>query len=67
VLATTLVEMLRARAILLPRLNTIERVCAEAVKRANRLIYKQLSSGLTADHLGRLDHLLTQKEGSSLT
>ena len=67
VLATTLVEMLRARAILLPRLNTIERVCAEAVTRANRLIYKQLSSGLTADQLGRLDHLLTHKEGGSLT
>jgi len=62
-----LVEMLRARAILLPRLNTIERVCAEAVTRANRLIYKQLSSGLTADQLGRLDHLLTHKEDSSLT
>ena len=42
VLATALVEMLRARAILLPRLNTIERVCAEAVTRANRLIYKRL-------------------------
>jgi len=59
VLATTLVEMFRARAILLPRLNTIERVCEKAVTRANRLIYKQLSSGLTADQLGRLDHLLT--------
>ena len=38
ILATTLVEMLRARTIILPRLNTIERVCAEAVTRANRLI-----------------------------
>ena len=66
VLATTLVEMLRTRAILLPRLNMSEQICAEAVTRANRLIYKQLRSGLTADQLGRLDHLLTHKEGGSV-
>jgi hypothetical protein len=59
--------MLRARSIILPRLNTIERVCAEAVTRANRLIYRELSNGLTADHLARLDNLLAHKEDSSLT
>ena len=39
VLASSLIEKLRQRAILLPRLNAIERVCAEAVTRANRQIY----------------------------
>lgn len=45
VLATRLVEMLRERRILLPVLSAVERVCAEAVTRANRRIYKQLTSG----------------------
>ena len=43
VLATALVEMLRERAILQPRLDVIEDVCAEAITRANRRIYKQLN------------------------
>jgi hypothetical protein len=67
VLATSLVEMLRGRAILLPRLNAIERVCAEAITRANRRIYKQLTDGLADVHRGRLDDLLKRKEGTTLT
>jgi TnpA family transposase len=67
VLATSLVEMLRERAILLPRLNAIERVCAEAVTRSNRQIYKHLTDGLTEAHRERLDNLLQRKEGSSMT
>ena len=45
VLATALIEKLRERAILLPRLNATERVCTEVITRANRRIYKQLKSG----------------------
>ncbi len=67
VLANQLVEKLRQRAILLPRLNAIERVCAEAITRANRRIYKQLTDGLTDIHRERLDQLLTRKEDSSMT
>jgi hypothetical protein len=67
VLATRLIEKLREQAILLPRLNVIERVCAEAVTRANRRIYKQLTDGLTEIHRQRLDELLVRKEGSTLT
>lgn len=67
VLATALIEKLRERAVLLPRLNAIERVCAEAVTRANRRIYKQLTGGLTEDHRNRLNELLGRKEGSTLT
>jgi hypothetical protein len=67
VLASSLIEKLRQRAILLPRLNAIERVCAEAVTRANRQIYKQLTDWLTEVHSHRLDELLARKEGSTLT
>jgi len=67
VLAASLIEKLRQRAILLLRLNAIERVCAEAITRANRRIYKQLTDGLTEVHRQRLDELLGRKEGSSLT
>lgn len=64
VLATSLIERLRERAILLPRLNAIERVCAEAVTRANRRIYNQLTDELTEVHRHRLDELLGRKEGA---
>jgi TnpA family transposase len=67
VLATALIDKLRERAILLPRLNAIERVCAEAVTRANRRIYNQLTDGLTEVHRHHLDELLGRKEGSALT
>lgn len=67
VLATALIEKLRERAILLPRLNAIERVCAEAVTRANRRIYKLLTGELTEVHRHHLDELLGRKEESSLT
>ncbi len=66
VLATRLVEMLRERRILLPALNAVERVCAEAITRANRRIYKQLTDGLTEAHRGRLDQLLVRKQDSSM-
>ncbi len=67
VLATRLVEMLRERRILLPALNAVERVCAEAVTRANRRIYKQLTNGLTEAHRGRLDRLLVRRQDSNMT
>ena len=67
VLATQLVEMLRERRILLPALNAVERVCAEAITRANRRIYKQLTDGLTEAHRGRLDQLLVRRQDSNMT
>ena len=57
VLATALIEKLRERAVLVPRLNAIERVRAEAVTRANRRIYKQLTEELTEVNRHRLDEL----------
>jgi TnpA family transposase len=67
VLAMRLVEMLRERRILLPVLNAVERVCAEAITRANRRIYKQLTDGLTEAHRGRLDQLLVRRHDSITT
>ncbi len=67
VLATALVEMLLERAILQPRLDVIEDICAEAITRANRHIYKQLDRGLTELHRERLDRLLLRRAEGSLT
>lgn len=53
VLAVSLVEMLREIAILLPRLNVIEDICAEAQTRANRRIYRTLTGGLSSIHRER--------------
>lgn len=66
-LASRLVEMLRERAILQPRLNVIEDICAEALTRANRSIYKQMTDALTEVHRERLDGLLQRKAESSMT
>jgi TnpA family transposase len=67
VLAMRLVEMLRERAILQPRLNVIEDICAEALTRANRRIYKLLTDALTEDQRERLDGLLQRKAERSMT
>lgn len=67
VLARTLIEDLRRRAILLPATNTIDRACAEAVVRANARIYATLADALSNEHRQRLDELLAHEEGSATT
>jgi len=67
VLASALVEGLRQQSVLLPSLNVVERVCAEAVTRANRRIYAVLTDSLSAVHRQHLDDLLKRKEGSKTT
>ena len=67
VLATSLVENLRRQNIMLPTLDVIERICAEAVTRANRRIYTTLTDPLLPIHRQRLDELLKLKEGSNTT
>jgi hypothetical protein len=52
VLATSVLDMLRHRYIILPTLDVIERVCAEAITRANRRIYEALSEPLSNDAPG---------------
>ncbi|WP_341305482.1 Tn3 family transposase [Pseudomonas sp. TMP25] len=67
VLATSLVQSLRQQSVLLPTLDVIERICAEAVTRANRRIYAALTDALSDAHRLRLDDLLKCKEASTLT
>lgn len=67
VLATHALETLRCRRVILPALTVIDRACAEAVTRANRLIYRTLVEPLAARHRGRLDELLKIKPDCSIT
>ena len=67
VLASVLAESLRSKGVLLPTVDVIERICAEAITRANKCIYAALSDPLTRAHRQRLDELLLHKEGSKTT
>ena len=67
VLATQVLDTLRQRRIIIPALDVIERVCAEAITSANRCIYAALADSLSAPHRQRLDDLLKCKEGSKTT
>ena len=67
VLAAHALDTLRRRHVIIPPLDVIERVCAEAITRANRSIYAALTESLSTAHRQRLDDLLTRKDGSTMT
>jgi hypothetical protein len=67
VLARELADQLRRRNILLPAIGVMERICAEAITRANRRIHAALTDSLTRCHRQRLDELLKRKDGSKMT
>ena len=67
VLAGALVDELRRQAILLPTLLVIERICAEAITRGNRPIYRALNEPLVNAHRRRLDDLLERRKNSKKT
>ena len=58
VLAGGILEMLRLRRTIIPGIDVIERICAEAIARANRQIYAALTDPLSDEHRQRLDELL---------
>ncbi|NJK98303.1 MAG: Tn3 family transposase, partial [Bacteroidales bacterium] len=64
ILANELIENLRFKKILLPAIFTIENICAEAITRASRHIYKILTDPLTNQQKGKLDSLLSVREGT---
>ena len=66
-LASSVLDSLRHRHILLPALDVIERICAEAITRANRRIYKALVEPLSDAHRHRLDNLLKRRDNSKMT
>jgi hypothetical protein len=67
VLATTLVDSLRRKSVLLPTPGVIDRICAEAITRANRRIYDALVEPLSDAHRRRLDDLLKRRDNSKPT
>ena len=52
---------------MLPAPNVIERVCAEAITRANRRIYAALANPLSTLHHQRLDELLKRRDAGKTT
>ena len=67
VLAAHALETLRQRHIILPTLAVIERVCAEAVTRVNRRIYRALLEPLQPHHKRGLDNLLNVAPDTNIT
>lgn len=67
VLANSMLDTLRHRHIIIPTVDVIDRLCAEAITRANRHIYEALTGSLKNSHRQRLDNLLELKEGSKIT
>jgi TnpA family transposase len=67
VLATALIQNMRQQSILLPSINVIERICAEAITRGNRHIYKTLTVSLSDVQRKKIDALLTLHEDKKIT
>ncbi|KJN53612.1 Tn3 family transposase [Enterobacter hormaechei] len=67
VLASSVLDALRHQHIILPTLDVVERVCAEAITRANRRIYDSLAEPLSDAHRRRLDDLLKRRDNGKTT
>ena len=66
-LARDVLDSLRRRHVILPTLDVVERVCAEAITRANRRIYDTLAEPLSDVHRHRLDDLLKRRDNGKTT
>jgi TnpA family transposase len=67
VLASALIEHFRRKSIVLSTSNVIERICAEAITRANRRLHAALSDPLSEEHRQRLDDLLKRRDNGRTT
>ena len=67
VLAGALIEHLRRKSVILPVIDTIERICSEAITRANRRIHAALVDPLSKEHRERLDGLLRRRKNGRTT
>ncbi len=67
VLASRTLTVLRQQHIILPQINVIERICAEAITLGNRRIYRTLTESLSDIHRKALDNLLKLHPGSTIT
>ena len=66
-LATTLVETLRQKRIIIPAIDVVERVCAHALTRGTRMVHGALTRPLTDQHRIALDGLLILKADESFS
>jgi TnpA family transposase len=67
VLVSSLIEEMRSRKIIIPALSTVERLGWETRRRAQRLVYRQLTVGLTDLQRTQLKALLTVPAASRQT
>lgn len=67
VIATALVVHLRAALILLPSINTIERICSGLITRGTRFIYEALTKHLTDKHREGLESMLSMYDNSKIS
>jgi len=67
VLAGALVQTFRGQSILLPSINVIERICAEASTYATRCIYTALTANLTDAAIQQYDKLLSLRPNTKIT
>ncbi len=65
VLANALLDALRREHVIVPAVDVIERVCAQALTQGTRKVYEALTTPLTAVHQQRLDELLTVRENAT--
>ncbi|HET8656502.1 MAG TPA: Tn3 family transposase [Longimicrobiaceae bacterium] len=66
-LAQAMVEMLRHQKVIVPAIEVIERVCAEALTQGTRRVYTALTARLSGPEKERLDSLLDPREGTRLS
>ncbi len=67
VVAAAMIDTLRRQNVLLPSAMVIERMCSEAITRANRRIYAVLTDPLSKAHQQGLEDLLRRKDGGTMT
>jgi hypothetical protein len=58
VLVRSVIDQLRSTQVIIPPLSVIERLCAEAITRAERRLYRKLTSGLDEFQRTALDNVL---------
>ena len=65
IIATALVAHLRSASVLLPTINTIERICSASITRGTRFIYNALTKPLTDEHKKGLEAMLAMYDNSN--
>lgn len=65
-IAMVFIEMLRQQRIIIPSIDVIESVCAEAITRGTRQVYESLTDALSINQQQQLDDLLLIREGTTI-